>query len=133
MTRELGALTGQRRGQDLVVVAAASLGALTPLGAPDDRHRAVLVEALFALLALPVVFAASIVMSLIVAHLFGGTGSPTVPWGPLAGSFNPLEFECQTLHIGETGQRLIVYCAAAGSATQAAFRRLAQEAQSVSR
>jgi MmyB-like transcription regulator ligand binding domain len=28
---------------------------------------------------------------------------------PVAG---PLEFECQILHIGDTGQRLIVYCAA---------------------
>ena len=42
---------------------------------------------------------------------------------PLAG---PLEFECQLLHIPGTGQRMIVYCAAPGSATQAAFRRLAQ-------
>jgi len=42
---------------------------------------------------------------------------------PLAG---PLEFECRVLHIPETGQRMIVYCAAPGSATQAAFRRLAQ-------
>jgi transcriptional regulator with XRE-family HTH domain len=41
---------------------------------------------------------------------------------PLAG---PLEFECQILHIGATGQRLIVYCAEPGSATQAAFGRLA--------
>jgi transcriptional regulator with XRE-family HTH domain len=41
---------------------------------------------------------------------------------PIAG---PLEFECQVLHVGETGQRLIVYCAAPGSPTQAAFRRLA--------
>ena len=41
---------------------------------------------------------------------------------PLAG---PLEFECQTLHIPDAGQRIIVYCAAPGSATQAAFRRLA--------
>jgi transcriptional regulator with XRE-family HTH domain len=41
---------------------------------------------------------------------------------PLAG---PLEFECQILRIPDTGQRLIVYCAAPGSATQAAFRRLA--------
>ena len=41
---------------------------------------------------------------------------------PLAG---PLEFECQTLQIPDTGQRIIVYCAAPGSATQAAFRRLA--------
>jgi hypothetical protein len=39
----------------------------------------------------------------------------------------PLEFECQILHVGETGQRLIVYCAAPGSVTQAAFRRLAAE------
>ena len=36
-----------------------------------------------------------------------------------------LEFECQVLHIAETGQRLIAYCAAPGSATEAAFRRLA--------
>jgi transcriptional regulator with XRE-family HTH domain len=41
---------------------------------------------------------------------------------PVAG---PLEFECQVLHVGETGQRLIVYCAAPGSPTQAAFRELA--------
>jgi transcriptional regulator with XRE-family HTH domain len=38
----------------------------------------------------------------------------------------PLEFECQVLHVGDTGQRLIVYCAAPESATQAAFRRLAE-------
>ncbi len=44
---------------------------------------------------------------------------------PLTG---PLEFECRVLHIPESGQRLIVYCAAPGSATQAAFRRLAQPA-----
>jgi len=42
---------------------------------------------------------------------------------PLAG---PLEFECQILHVSDTGQRLIVYCAAPGSPTQAAFRRLAE-------
>jgi transcriptional regulator with XRE-family HTH domain len=41
---------------------------------------------------------------------------------PLAG---PLEFECQVLAILDTGQRLIVYCAAPGSPTQAAFRDLA--------
>ena len=41
---------------------------------------------------------------------------------PVAG---PLEFECRTLHIPDAGQRIIVYCAAPGSATQAAFRRLA--------
>jgi transcriptional regulator with XRE-family HTH domain len=40
---------------------------------------------------------------------------------PLAG---PLEFECQVLHVPDTDQRLIVYCAAPGSPTAAAFRRL---------
>jgi hypothetical protein len=44
---------------------------------------------------------------------------------PLAG---PLEFECQVLHIAETGQRLIAYCAAPGSATEAAFAELADRA-----
>jgi transcriptional regulator with XRE-family HTH domain len=42
---------------------------------------------------------------------------------PMAG---PLEFECQVLHVGETGQRVIVYCAAPDSPTQEAFRRLAR-------
>lgn len=42
---------------------------------------------------------------------------------PLTG---PLEFECQILRVPDTGQRLIAYCAAPGSATQAAFRRLAK-------
>jgi hypothetical protein len=37
----------------------------------------------------------------------------------------PLEFECQVLHIPDTGQRLIVYCAAPGSPTHQAFRTLA--------
>lgn len=37
----------------------------------------------------------------------------------------PLEFECQVLRIAETGQRLIVYCAAPGSATEEAFQKLA--------
>jgi transcriptional regulator with XRE-family HTH domain len=37
----------------------------------------------------------------------------------------PLEFECQVLHIAETGQRLIAYCAAPGSPTEAAFIQLA--------
>ncbi len=32
------------------------------------------------------------------------------------------------LHIAETGQRLIAYCAAPGSATEAAFRKLASGA-----
>jgi hypothetical protein len=44
---------------------------------------------------------------------------------PLAGA---LEFECQVLHIAETGQRLIAYCAAPGSATEAGFRELAARA-----
>jgi hypothetical protein len=37
----------------------------------------------------------------------------------------PLEFECQVLHIAATGQRLIAYCAAPGSATATAFKDLA--------
>ncbi len=41
---------------------------------------------------------------------------------PLAGQ---LEFECQILHVADTGQRLIVYCAAPGSTTRQAFARLA--------
>lgn len=36
-----------------------------------------------------------------------------------------LSVECQVLHIPETDQRLIVYCAEPGSPTQEAFRRLA--------
>ncbi len=39
----------------------------------------------------------------------------------------PLEFECQLLHITETGQRLIVYCAAPGSPTEKAFMDLAAQ------
>jgi hypothetical protein len=39
----------------------------------------------------------------------------------------PLEFECQVLHISETGQRIITYCAAPGSATEAAFLQLAAQ------
>ncbi|BCY09750.1 helix-turn-helix transcriptional regulator [Actinoplanes sp. L3-i22] len=37
----------------------------------------------------------------------------------------PLEYECQVLHIPETGQRLIAYCAAPGSRTHQVFRDLA--------
>ncbi len=37
----------------------------------------------------------------------------------------PLEFECQVLHVPDTGQLLIAYCAEPGSATDAAFRHLA--------
>jgi transcriptional regulator with XRE-family HTH domain len=43
---------------------------------------------------------------------------------PVAG---PLEFECQVLHISDSDQRLIVYCADPGSPTEAAFHRLATE------
>jgi transcriptional regulator with XRE-family HTH domain len=39
----------------------------------------------------------------------------------------PLEFECQVLQVPETGQRVIVYCAAPGSLTQQAFSRLAAD------
>jgi transcriptional regulator with XRE-family HTH domain len=39
----------------------------------------------------------------------------------------PLEFECQLLHLAETGQRLIVYCAAPGSPTERAFIELAAQ------
>jgi len=44
---------------------------------------------------------------------------------PVAG---PLEFECQVLHVAETGQRLIAYCPAPGSATEVAFGELAASA-----
>jgi transcriptional regulator with XRE-family HTH domain len=36
----------------------------------------------------------------------------------------PLEFECQVLHISDSDQRMIVYCAEPGSPTEDAFRRL---------
>jgi len=39
----------------------------------------------------------------------------------------PLEFECQVLHIAETGQRIITYCAAPGSSTEDAFLKLAAQ------
>ena len=48
---------------------------------------------------------------------------------PVAG---PLEFECQVLHIAETGQRIIAYCAAPGSATAQAFEELASREGSAS-
>jgi transcriptional regulator with XRE-family HTH domain len=38
-----------------------------------------------------------------------------------------LEIECQMLHVPDTDQRIIVYCAEPGSPTQATFRRLATE------
>jgi transcriptional regulator with XRE-family HTH domain len=40
----------------------------------------------------------------------------------------PLEFECLVLHVAETGQRIIAYCATPGSATAEAFARLAAAA-----
>ncbi len=39
----------------------------------------------------------------------------------------PLDFECQVLHIADTGQRLIAYCAAPGSPTESAFIQLAAQ------
>jgi transcriptional regulator with XRE-family HTH domain len=39
-----------------------------------------------------------------------------------------LDFECQVLHIADTGQRLIAYCAAPGSPTESAFIRLSRTA-----
>jgi MmyB-like transcription regulator ligand binding domain len=45
----------------------------------------------------------------------------------------PLEFECQMLHIGDTGQCLIAYCAAPGSPTASAFIQLAAHALRLSR
>ena len=36
-----------------------------------------------------------------------------------------LEFECQVLYVPDTDQRIILYCAAPGSSTEAAFHRLA--------
>jgi 16S rRNA C967 or C1407 C5-methylase (RsmB/RsmF family) len=39
--------------------------------------------------------------------------------------FGPLEFECQVLHIADTGQRIIAYCAAPGSAAAVAFEAMA--------
>jgi hypothetical protein len=41
---------------------------------------------------------------------------------PLAG---PLEFECQVLRVSDTDQSIIVYCAAPGSPTEAAFKEMA--------
>ncbi|GAA0257230.1 helix-turn-helix transcriptional regulator [Cryptosporangium japonicum] len=38
----------------------------------------------------------------------------------------PLEFECQVLHIPETGQRMIVYCPEPGSPTAEVFARLSR-------
>jgi membrane protease YdiL (CAAX protease family) len=56
------------------------------------RPRAILVEALFALLATPVVFMVGIAVFVIVANLFVGMVSPTDPWGPRTRSFNQIEW-----------------------------------------
>jgi membrane protease YdiL (CAAX protease family) len=56
------------------------------------RPRAVVVEALFALLALPVMFAASIAVFQTAANLLSGMESPTFPWAPRAGSFDRIEW-----------------------------------------
>jgi membrane protease YdiL (CAAX protease family) len=56
------------------------------------RPRAVVVEALFALLALPAVYAAAIAVFLLAAARFGDTSSPSGPWIPLMGSFNRIEW-----------------------------------------
>ncbi|GGO01854.1 helix-turn-helix transcriptional regulator [Micromonospora parathelypteridis] len=42
----------------------------------------------------------------------------------------PLEFECRVLLVPETDQRMIVYVPEPGSATQAAFRRIAERVNS---
>jgi transcriptional regulator with XRE-family HTH domain len=49
---------------------------------------------------------------------------------PAAG---PLEFECQVLHVADTDQRIIVYCAEPGSATHRAFVQLAAQPTPASR
>ncbi len=40
-----------------------------------------------------------------------------------------LEFECQVLHIAETGQRIIAYCAAPGSADRVRVHRAGRAAR----
>ena len=60
--------------------------------ASSPAPRAVLVEALFALLSLPVVFAASVAVSAIAANLLAGVESPTFPWASRAVAFNRAEW-----------------------------------------
>jgi hypothetical protein len=50
--------------------------------------HALFIEALYALFALPVVFAAMIAVATTVMNLFPRMGSPSAPWAPLAGSFS---------------------------------------------
>ena len=64
----------------------------TNVSARIPRVRAVLIEALFALLGLPVLFASATVVFLIVANLSSGSESPGMPWAPLAGSFAGIEW-----------------------------------------
>ncbi len=56
------------------------------------RPRAVIVEVLFALLVLPVVCAVTVAVPPVLVHLLGATDPPVVPWAPLAGSFNRIEW-----------------------------------------
>jgi membrane protease YdiL (CAAX protease family) len=56
------------------------------------RPRTVLVEAIFALLSLPVVFAASVAVSAIAANLLAGSESPTFPWASRAVAFSRAEW-----------------------------------------
>jgi membrane-associated protease RseP (regulator of RpoE activity) len=51
-----------------------------------------MVEALVALLALPVVLVTMVVTASILAKLVAGSESATVPWGPQAASFNRIEW-----------------------------------------
>jgi len=45
-------------------------------------------------------------------------------------NFGTLEFQCQVLHVSDTDQRLIVYCAEPGSSTDDTFKAIAAEAPS---
>jgi membrane protease YdiL (CAAX protease family) len=56
------------------------------------RPRSVFVEGLSALLFVPLAFAAFIVVPPLVTYLIGGTEVPGAPLGPLAGSFNRIEW-----------------------------------------
>jgi CAAX protease family protein len=56
------------------------------------RPRTVLVEGLFALLFVPVAFAAYIAVPPLVTYLIGGTEAPGAPLGPLTGSLNRIEW-----------------------------------------
>ena len=61
-------------------------------------------------------------------RLTGTTGPGYRKLGGSTAARRSAEFECQVVHIADTGQRLIAYCTAPGSATAAAFRELASRA-----